>query len=100
VAYVSIVRVRARPEGRDTIETGIAQLMAGRRAWRESGDLLASQAVRGDDGANYTLVSVWRDRAAHDRHEDAPGEGEATRRLASALAGPPEETGGEVVADL
>jgi quinol monooxygenase YgiN len=100
VAYISIVQVRIKPEGRDAIERGVARLLAGRRAWKDSGDLLASQVVRLDGSAAYVLLSVWRDRAAHDRHEDAPEEAEAVRRLAPTLAGPPEEMGGEVIAEL
>lgn len=100
MAYMSVVRVRVKPESQATIDQAARQLLAGRRVWREAGDLIETRLVRAEDGIAYALVSLWRDKAAHDRHEDAPGEQAALEQLAAVLAGPPEELDGEVVAEL
>ena len=100
MAYMSVVRVRVKPESQATIEQATQQLLAGRRAWREAGDLIETRLARAEDGKAYALVSLWRDKAAHDRHEDAPEEQETLQQLAAVLAGPPEELVGEVVAEL
>ncbi len=74
--------------------------MALRRKWQQSGDLIASQAVRSDDGSEYAAVSWWKDKAAHDRHEDSPDEQEILTQVAGHFAGPQQEFGGEIIAQL
>lgn len=100
MSYVSIVRVAVKPGAGFDVERGIEQVLALRRSWVERGDLIASRIVRADDGAEYALVSAWKDREAHQRHEDDPEEGKILAQFASSFAGPPQEFGGEVIAGV
>lgn len=100
MAYVSVVRIAIKPGAEPEVERLVDQGLAIRRDWQRRGDLLATQVVRATDRPEYVLVSTWASREAHHRHEDSPEEAAVLRQLAAHLAAAPDETSGDVIAEL
>ena len=100
MSYVSIVQVTVKPGRGDEVERAIEQVLRLRHEWLQSGDLIASRAIRSTDGTEYALVSSWKDQAAHDRHENDAQEQKILAQFASALASPPRELSGPIIGSL
>lgn len=62
-------------------------------------ELITRQLVRADGGSEYAVISIWANRAAHDRSEDSAAQREALRLIAGYLAGPPDQFTGEVASE-
>lgn len=98
--YVSIVQVTIKAGHGEQVERAIEPVFALGQAWLQSGDLLASRLIRATNGVDYTLVSSWKDRAAHNRHEEDPEEQKLLAAIAGAIAAPPREFRGDVIARI
>ncbi|GEM_PF-4465103 len=100
MAYASTVRVSVTEGAAATAKSLVQQMLANRRHWQTSGDLLRAYVFCSEDQAQFELVSIWASKAAHDRHEDDPAEAPLLRQLVPHLTGQPSEVAGEVVAEL
>ena len=100
MSYVSITRLPIKPGSGMELERVARQALAGRKRWKDQGDLLATYVARSDDQGEYVLVSVWASKAADEAHEDDPADQQAMREAGSLLAGQPSVFTGEVVAEL